>query len=79
MKSIIQRCTQITVAPEDEPIFSELATNITIDDDGAGEFLKVSQINDYAEKGTIEIIPEEWPTIRDAIDAMVAACKKEDA
>ena len=79
MKSIIQRCTQITVAPEDEPIFSELATSITIEDEGVGEFLKVSQINDHAKKGTIEITPEEWPTIRDAIDVMIAACRKEDA
>ena len=79
MKSFIQRYTQITVIPEDQSISSELATNITIEDEGVGEFLKVSQINDHAEKGIIEITPEEWPTIRDAIDVMLAACRKEDA
>ena len=79
MKPMLQRYTQITVAPEGEPIFSEQATHVSIEDEGSGEFLKVSQINHHAQKkGAFEITPEEWPTIRDAIDAMVAACRKED-
>ena len=79
MKSMAQRYTQITVAPEGDPIFSEQATHISIEDECAGEFVKVSQIGDHAERGIIEINPEEWPALRDAIDTMIAACRKEDA
>lgn len=78
MKPMIKRYTQITVAPEGEPIFSEAATHITIED-VAGEFVKVKQICDHSENGTIAINPEEWPAIRDAIDSMIAECRKEDA
>jgi len=31
------RTTQLTVAPEGEPIFSERAYTVTIDDEAAGE------------------------------------------
>lgn len=61
------RTTQLTVVPDHAPtIFSESATSIYIDDEGAGEFLVVRQ-----ESGSIAITPEEWPTIRDAINVMM--------
>ena len=41
MKPYETRVTQLTVAPEGEAIFSEAATTITIDDEAAGEFVKV--------------------------------------
>ena len=37
------RITQITVLPVGEPIFSERATVISIDDEAAGEFITVKQ------------------------------------
>ena len=79
MKPMTKRLTQLTVLPEGEPIFSEMATQITIEDEATGEYVKVWQIRDHAEKGIIEISPEEWPTLRDAIDDMIFECRKEDA
>ena len=79
MKPMIKRLTQLTVLPEDEPIFSEMATHISIEDDAAGEYLKVKQIWDCSENGTIAITPEYWPILRDAIDDMIFECRKEDA
>jgi hypothetical protein len=63
----IMRTTQITVLPEGEPTFSEMATHIEIVDEAAGEFLEISQ----NEGKCLKIDPEEWPKIRDAIDLMM--------
>lgn len=65
--------TQVTVVPTGEPIFSEHATNIIMDDEAGGPFIRVEQNHD--EKGII-IELKEWPAIRDAIDAMVASAEK---
>ena len=78
MKSMAQRYTQITVAPEGDPIFSEQATHISIEDEACGEYVRVTQYGAKA-KYEININPEEWPILRDAIDTMIAACRKEDA
>lgn len=50
---------------------SEYATNIEIEDEGAGEFLILTQpfASTKLSAGGIAINPEEWPTLRDAIDA----------
>jgi len=37
------RITRLSVIPREEPIFSEQATHIAIEDEAAGEFVKVSQ------------------------------------
>ena len=71
----VQRLTQIIVVPEDDPIFSEMATTITIVDEAAGEFVEVRQCGVGAE-GTIRIGKEEWPQIQDAITNMLQQCKE---
>ena len=50
---------------------SEYATNIEIEDEGAGEFLLLTQPFASAKlaNGGVAISPEEWPTLRDAIEA----------
>lgn len=50
---------------------SEFATEIEVDDEGAGEFLVIRQPYAHAKlsAGGIAIDPTEWPPIRDAIDA----------
>jgi hypothetical protein len=53
------------VAPEKEPQFSEMATIVTLEDEAAGEFVKVEQ---PSQSGAIRIDPQEWPAIRDAIE-----------
>lgn len=69
------RTTAMTVAPVGEPIFSVQATTVRIDDEAAGEFLVVSQSADSGPDNCIRISPEEWPTLRDAIDRMHAQCR----
>lgn len=69
------RITKITVVPEGEHIFSDRSTDITIVDEASGEFIEVEQhLEGY---GKIGINPEEWPTIRAAIDKMVKECKED--
>lgn len=74
MTDYIIRTTQIMVHPEkDASIFSEMATRISIDDEGGREFVKAEQTN----TGAILINPDEWPAIREAIDRMVIECRSE--
>lgn len=68
------RTLSILVAPKDQPTFSEYATEIKIVDEAAGEFLEVSQTG-RTDLGKIAINPEEWPTLRDAIDRMIKQCR----
>jgi hypothetical protein len=64
------RTTRVIVLERGKEIYSERATSIEIDDEAAGEFVTVRQ-----GEGKICIDVAEWPTIREAIDAMVAACR----
>ena len=66
------RITQITVLPVGEPIFSEKATVISIDDESGGEFITVKQQMDYgSEKDqTVAFDPEEWEEVKGVIDQM---------
>lgn len=66
------RVTKMTILPEGEPIFSEWATHIEIDDEGGGELVLVSQ-----ENGKIRIDPEEWRPLREAINKMIEQCRGE--
>ena len=70
------RTIAISVAPKDQPIFSEQATMITLVDEGSGEYIEVSQ-SGRTDLGKIAINPEEWLTLRDAIEALIALCREE--
>lgn len=72
------RIVRLLVAPKADPIFSELATTITIEDEAAGEYVEVEQeggSTDLAGRRVILITPEEWPLLREAIDRMIGACR----
>lgn len=69
------RITQITIVPEKEPLFSETATEISINDEAAGEFVVIKQ-SASTENGMIAITQEDWPAIRDAIDRMIKECRE---
>lgn len=69
------RATKLTVMPEGEPIFSDMATSVTIEDDSTGEFVSVRQTACQLKNGEIQINPEEWPALRAAIDDMIGECK----
>lgn len=73
---MIERITQITIAPEGEPIFSERAFVVQIEDDAGGEFLSVSCLDEQCKGGEIRIDPEEWPVLREAIDRMAKECRE---
>lgn len=65
------RC--VAVLPHGEPLFSEMATMVSIEDEAAGEFVEVSQCG-RVDLGKIAINPEECPALRAAINRMVRAC-----
>ena len=67
-----KRVTQITLLPEGAPLFDVLATVIQIDDEVAGEFVTVKNVD--REQG-IAIDVNEWPILRSAIDEMIGNCK----
>lgn len=67
------RTTQLTVAPEGEPIFSERAYTVTIDDQAAGEYVVVESLDDQG--GKIAIDKADWVALRNAIEQMVAICR----
>jgi len=72
-RNIIARTTRITVMPEGEPIFSEMATHVSIEDEAAGEFLEIEQQSGHVgiKDQTIKVDADEWPALRDAIDRMM--------
>jgi hypothetical protein len=65
----IIRTTELTVMPEGEPIFSEMATIIRIEDEAAGEFVEIKQ---QSGKQAIAVAPEEWPAIKQAVETLLA-------
>ena len=70
------KLTRLTVKPVGEPVYSEMATNISVDDEG-GEYVVLEQLRG-SKSESISINPEEWPTLRDAIDKMVALCESNE-
>jgi hypothetical protein len=66
------RITRLTIAPSDEPIFSEQATHIELDDEAAGEFVVLKQNRDDKGTGRVSFDFNEW----EHIVAAVARLKK---
>ncbi len=61
-----------------QPVFSEQTTRIEIEDESAGEFVKVSQERGHTDIAKwITIYPSEWPTLRESIDYMTGQCRSE--
>ena len=66
------RTTRITHTTQGDEIYSEMAINVEIVSQGAGEYISISSPRSDA---SIEINPEEWPTLQEAIGRMVSACR----
>ena len=66
------RITQITVLPIGEPIFSERATVVSLDDESGGEYITVKQQMDTTAEmnQTVAFEPEEWEEVKGVIDQM---------
>jgi hypothetical protein len=72
------RIIELIVIPKGQPTFSEMATRISIDDEAAGEFVKVSQCLAHTKLAkSIAIDPGEWPQVRECIDYMIGQCRSE--
>ena len=63
--------------PKGEPIFSERATIVEMMDEAAGPFIRLLQCGDSSERGEIRIDLDEWGTIKEAADTMLAVCKSQ--
>ena len=63
----------VIVKPANEPIFSELCTEVMIDDEAAGPFIVIQQI--ARSDGKIYIDPAEWPMIKRAVEDMLVVIK----
>ena len=69
----VTRVTQLTVVPDGSELFGEMSTVIAIEDEGAGEFVTISQ---PGQDNKVRIEPVEWPAVRDAIDRMIQETQK---
>lgn len=73
------RIIKIAVIPKGEPLFSEMSTYIAIEDEAAGEFVKISQEGGHTDMAkSIIVSPNEWGSIKAAIDFMVRQCGADD-
>lgn len=68
------RTVSVVVLPKGHELFSEMATTISITDEAGGEFVEVTQSREDGLK-KIAIEPQEWPSIRAAIDRLIGECK----
>ena len=69
------RTLAVIVVPKGHPTHSDYATKIEITDEGAGEFVELTQPGNER-YGKIGIAIEYWPQLRTAIDSMLADCRK---
>ena len=65
------RTTRVTILPIGEPIFSEMATHVEIDDEAGGEYVRIRQQSDQQNDQAICIDGEEWPHIVEAVETML--------
>ena len=70
---MIERVIKVAIVEEKSTVIDEQATTIEIVDEGAGEFVQVSQT--YSSDGKIGITKEEWPLIKKAVEHMLKNCK----
>ena len=75
MTALITLTTKLCVVPSGKPIYDEAATTIGLDDEGGGLFVTIRQ-EDNLDANEIKIDPEEWPSIRTAVNRMVRECGK---
>lgn len=62
--------TEISIHPEDQsPIYSELATKIRLEDDGAGKFVSITQDTDRG-VATIRLDFEEFEWLLLAVNTL---------
>ena len=67
------RVTRLTISQPGEPIFSDQTIHIEIEDEAAGEYVKISQQSEYRPAASQEVCinPDEWPAIKDAVESLL--------
>ena len=69
----------ISVHPEGHnPVFSETATRVSIDDLGGGPFLAIEQSRDDADNGKVIIDFDEFDAIIDAVKLLKSGMDEKD-
>ena len=71
MTDYTMRVTRLTVAPDGEPLFSDHATHVEIDDEGGGEFVVITQCGENERPGRIAIDKSGWAHIRYAVNELM--------
>lgn len=64
------RTLSYVVHPSDKSIFDESATVVKIEDEGAGEFIEITQCPDTGSQ-SVRINPEEWNAIKNAVEKLL--------
>lgn len=67
----------LVVVPSGEPLFSEQATVVTLDDEGMGRFVVISQERADEKAQSIHLDAAEWPAVCKAINRIVAMCQRD--
>lgn len=75
-KFITTRSIKWIVGEVDQPVFSEALIEVEIIDEGAGEFVQVSQREDECVTQKIKISPDEWPELLNAISHAIKMCQE---
>lgn len=57
------------VKPKGASLFANGVTTIKRDDEGAGQFVAVSQCSDDTKSGEVRFDVGEWPSIKQAVEA----------
>ncbi len=66
------RTTTVTIAPPGEPATYESAIIVEIDDEGAGEYVRIQNADG---QGSFTVDPECWPAVRRAINRLIRDCR----
>jgi len=66
----------LTVKPKDMEIFSDMATEVQIDDDGGGAFIVLRQHPSHRDVQEVKIDPCEWPWIIKAVEQQLEQIKE---
>lgn len=73
------RLTRLVVCPVGEKLFCEMATEISIEDEAAGEYIKITQCHSDSKNGTVLLSPgDDLELVVAAIQRLAADCRSDD-
>lgn len=75
-KRLISRPISWAVVASDAPIFDRAGYTVSIEDEAAGEFVRITDHSDSTTEG-IAIEPADWPVLKDAITHAMSQCQRQ--